>query len=86
MSSQPSEAVAVAPPSDGTREEHIRFYRVLLATPHTDENSADLRRQGRNGLTLLGATPATIALRRRKLWLVSCHFRAKRPKGRLQRY
>ncbi|MDP2354627.1 MAG: hypothetical protein Q8M31_01010 [Beijerinckiaceae bacterium] len=82
MSNQVSEAASLAPPSDGTREEHVRFYRLLLATPHTHQNFADLRRQGRDGLTMLGATPATTALCRRKLWLVSSHFRAKPPKGR----
>lgn len=86
MNNHSSEAGLLAPPSEGTREDHIRFYRSLLATPHTDKNCADLRRQGRDGLTMLGATPVTTALRRRKLCLVSSHFRAKRPKGRLQRY
>lgn len=84
MSTHSSEAV-LAPPSGATREEHIDFYRLLLATPHTTQDFAERRRQGRNGLTMLGAAPITIALRRRKLCLVSTHFRAKRPKGRMHR-
>jgi hypothetical protein len=82
MNNQIGEAESLAPPPDGTREEHVRYYRQLLATPHTHQNCAALRRQGRDGLTMLGATPATTALHRRKLWLVSSHFRAKPPKGR----
>lgn len=80
-----NEVAALTLPSDGTREDWVQYYRSLLATPHSHPDFAELRRQGREGLTLIGATPAFKGFRRRKFCLVSSHFRAPRPKGRFKR-
>ena len=80
-----SEALAVTPPVDGTREDLIRFYQALLATPHSSPDAAALRREGIAGLTLLGAAPSCRRLARRRVALVSTHFRAPRPRGRIKR-
>jgi hypothetical protein len=85
MSVQMTEASSLAPPYEGTREDIVRYYRSLLATPHTHPDFAALRRQGRDGLLMLGALPVTTALERRKVCLVSTHFRALPPKGRMRR-
>jgi hypothetical protein len=80
-----TEAEVIAPPAEGTREDLVRYYLSLLATPHNHANCAELRRRGRDGLTLLGALPVAAPSTRRRLSLVSTYFRAPRPKGRLTR-
>lgn len=85
MSVPTTEVTSLALPSDGSREDLVHYFRSLLATPHTHKDCAALRRQGRDGLLTLGAPPVTTALDRRKMCLVSTHFRALRPKGRMKR-
>ncbi|MFN3890570.1 MAG: hypothetical protein ACK4MV_09240 [Beijerinckiaceae bacterium] len=80
-----TEAAVSAPPAEATRDDLIQHYRALLATPHSHPDCAERRRVAREGLTLLGASPFSVSLARRRLWLVSTHFRAPRPKGRLKR-
>lgn len=80
-----TDAAALTPPSEGTREDLIQYYRSLLATPHSDPDCVELRRQGREGLTLIGASPASKGFMRRQFCLVSSYFRASRPKGRAKR-
>ena len=80
-----SEAAVFSPPLEASRDELIEYYRALAATPHTAPGFASLRRQGREGLTLLCASPAAVGFARRRRWLVSTHFRAPRPSGRFKR-
>jgi hypothetical protein len=80
-----SEAAASQPPLEASRDELIEYYRALAATPHTTPAFGELRRQGREGLTLLCASPVEAGFSRRRRWLVSTHFRAKRPSGRIKR-
>lgn len=80
-----TEAACLTPPAEATREDLIAYYRTLLLTPLSQPDCAALRRQGREGLTLLGASPAARGFRRRRVVLVSGHFRAPRPKGRMKR-
>lgn len=80
-----SEAAAFTPPPDGSRQDLIHFYRMLIATPHTHPDFVELRRQGRDGLTLIGAAPAVASFDRGKRSLVSTHFRAARPTCRRRR-
>jgi hypothetical protein len=80
-----TEAAASTPPAEATRDDLIQHYRALLATPHSHPDCAGLRRMAMEGLTLLGATPFSVSLGRRRVCLVSTHFRAPRPKGRLKR-
>ncbi|MBX9758574.1 MAG: hypothetical protein K2Y29_07325 [Beijerinckiaceae bacterium] len=79
------ESAALSLPLEASREELIAHYRMCLATPRTNPDAAILRRLGRDGLTLLCACPAVSSHPRRRNWLVSTHFRAKRPKGRINR-
>lgn len=77
--------LSFAPPADGSREDMIRYYWNLAKTPRTQQDWAELRRMGRDGLTLLCASPAARGFPRRRTCLVSTHFRAPRPKGRIKR-
>jgi hypothetical protein len=79
------DSAALSVPLEASREELIQYYRTCVATPRTNPDAAMLRRLGREGLTLLCACPSAVGYPRRRRWLVSTHFRAKRPKGPIHR-